>query len=100
MVPGTSTSKSPNDGVSFSSEYGITVADAEKLLRRADTCFVLFATAERASASEMFEIPKRIVRTELKRRSGAALLPCELVNSKTLMFGGVAALAFAARRRK
>lgn len=73
-----STSNLPTEDVS---EFGRTVEDAERLLRRATRCFVFFKTGLATAETAMWEIPKRVVREELKRRSATDPMPCELAPS-------------------
>jgi hypothetical protein len=60
-------------------EFGRTVEDAERLLRRATRCFLFFKTGRAVLDTGMWEIPKSTVRAELKRRSADEPMPCELI---------------------
>lgn len=84
------------------SEFGITLADAGKLLRRAKQVWIMCPVGP-AERHAIFAIPKSTVLKEIKLYNGGAktLRPCELDHSThggaTLIFGSYAAIANAAK---
>ncbi|WP_439392381.1 hypothetical protein ACRQ5Q_22560 [Bradyrhizobium sp. PMVTL-01] len=77
------------------SEFGVTLADAGRLLRRAQHCWIIFEIAEGKTA--IFGISKAAVRKEIKFYAGGhkTFRPSELDHSSpgspTLIFGSKAA---------
>lgn len=60
------------------SEFGATVADAERLLRRAKYCYVFVRVGMHIGETELISVPKSAIKAELKRRNGSKPFPCEL----------------------
>jgi hypothetical protein len=84
------------------SEFGVTLADAGKLLRKAKQVWVMFPVGP-GERHAIFAIPKSVVLKEIKLYQGGnkTLRPCELDHSThggaTLIFGSHQAVANAAK---
>lgn len=87
------------------SEFGVTVADAERLLRRAKYCYVFVRVGMNLGEVELIDVPKRVIKAELKRRDGSKIFPCELYpraggDGFNLMIGHSTAIEAAAGERR
>lgn len=84
------------------SEFGATVEDAERLLRKASRCFVFLKTGLATTDSAMWEVSQSRVRAELKRCTAGTAMPCELMPNVlggwSLYFSGMNAIEHAAGR--
>lgn len=75
------------------SEFGVTLADAGKLLRKAKRVWIMFPVGP-AERHAIFEVPKSAVLKEIKLYQGGTktFRPCELdlttSDGPTLIFGG------------
>lgn len=85
------------------SEFGATVQDAQRLLRRAKYCYVFVRVGSNLGEVELLDVPKRVIAAELKRRPALKRFPCELYSSPgggwNLMFGTFTAIEAAEARR-
>lgn len=85
------------------SEFGATVQDAQRLLRRAKYCYVFVRVGSNIGETELLDVPKRVIAAELKRRPASNRFPCELYSSPAggwnLMFGTFTAIEAAEARR-
>lgn len=59
-------------------EYGATVADAQRLLRRVKYCCVFFRVGPQPWENEVIHIPKSVVTRKLKYTDALKPFPCEL----------------------
>lgn len=86
------------------SEFGVTVKDAERLLRRAKFCHVFFRTGPDAGNSEVLSVSKSVMLRMLRTCCSANAMPCELYTGGTadpvIIFGGVASIEKAAEARR
>jgi hypothetical protein len=90
--------------VDVPSAFGITVRDAERLLRKAKLCALFVPIGDfgpDVSALALFEVSKASVKDNLKHMPAASPLPCELDfndhRGPKLIFGGAAANEHARR---
>lgn len=94
-----STTATPAPEAEPASEFGATVQDAQRLLRRAARCYVFFHVSSKTYGTGIIEIPKRAIATQLKRMDALAPFPVEL-EDQTLTIGGSAAVSRAERSRQ
>jgi hypothetical protein len=86
------------------SEFGATVADAQRLLRRAKYVYVFFRVGPQIWETELVDVPKAVIARKLKRTDALKPFPCELSGGSSgdavLLIGASAAIEKAAEARR